>query len=340
MKGWIFGAVALVACAPRVQEPVELSVPGVSIRALDVAGNDTILFAGSKGHWGITFDAGQTWHQDTLILEGQRPEVRAVALIGNAAVAITVGSPGHFLRTEDWRNWTVVHREEGEGVFWDAVAFWDDREGVAFGDPSAPDARCASVALTRDGGRSWHRVPCDLLPAAVPGEAAFAASNTNVVTQGDAAWCITGGAASRVLRTADRGRTWAMSETPILQGGEMTGMFSLAMWSPMEGMAIGGNWSDMDDATANKVRTADGGVTWTLHQPGEGPGYRSCIQAVPGTGGRALWAVGIPGIDRSVDAGQTWLHEPDSSFLTLRFTPDGTTAWLAGRGVVASRPVR
>lgn len=338
MRAWIYGALVLAACGTQV--PAEWAVPGVSIRALEVAGVDTVLFAGSKGCWGVTFDAGQTWHVDTLRLAGERPEVRAVAIVGGAGVAVTVGSPGSFLRTEDWRNWEVVYREDGAGVFWDAVAFWDDAEGVAFGDPSAPDARCASVALTRDGGRSWQRVPCERLPEAVPGEAAFAASNTNVVARGDAAWCITGGAASRVLHTADRGQTWSVTETPILQGGPMTGMFSLAMWSDTDGMAIGGNWEDMDDASANKVRTSDGGRSWALHAPGSGPGYRSCIQAVPGTDGAQLWAVGIPGIDRSSDGGRTWTHERDSSFLTVRFTADGGTAWLAGRGLIAARPVR
>ncbi len=337
MKQGIWGLLALVACAPR---PAGLELPGVSVRALEVAGRDTVLFAGSGGVWGCTFDAGATWFVDTLEFEGVRPEVRAVAVAGGAAVAIGVGSPGLFMRSENWKDWEVVYREDGEGVFWDSVDFWDEREGVAFGDPSAPDAGCAAVALTRDGGRSWRRVGCEALPAVVPGEAAFAASNTNVVARGDRAWCITGGAASRVLMTEDRGRSWTVVETPVVQGGAMTGMFSLAMWSEEAGMAIGGDWEAMGDCRANKVRTVDGGKTWALHQPGEGPGYRSCVQAVPGTDGQELWAVGILGIDRSDDAGQTWTHRPDSSFLTLRFTPDGTTAWLAGRGRIASLPVR
>jgi len=35
---------------------------------------------------------------------------------------------------------------------------------------------------TVNGGRSWDRVPADRLPAALPGEGAYAASGTNVVS--------------------------------------------------------------------------------------------------------------------------------------------------------------
>jgi photosystem II stability/assembly factor-like uncharacterized protein len=340
MNYWKLACSALIlviSCASPPFKSVRLDVPEASIRALAVAGTDTVLFAGSGGKWGYTSDAGVTWHVDTLLVEGKHPEVRSVAIVNGAALALSVGSPAFFMRSEDWQTWEVVYREEGEGVFWDAMAFWDDRDGIAFGDPCALDSTCASLALTHDGGRTWSRISCDDLPAALPGEAAFAASNTNVVALGNAAWCITGGSASRVLKTADRGVSWEVVETPILQGGAMTGMFSLTMWTEQEGLAIGGNWEQMSDNAANRIRTRNGGQSWSLDHPGSGPGYRSCIQAVPNTNGQELWAVGIPGVDRSFDGGATWTHQSDSTFLTVRFTQDGKTAWLAGRGAVESR---
>ena len=120
----------------------------------------------------------------------------------------------------------------------------------------------------------------------------------------------------------------------------MTGMFSVARCDEANGMGWGGNWEAMDDNAANKIATTDGGETWELLTPGGGPGYRSCVQYVPHSDCQSIWAVGIPGISRSSDGGATWASEPDSNLYTVRFTPDGRTAWLAGRGKVACRPVQ
>ena len=58
-----WGVVAMWGCAVA---PRGVEVPGVSVRALEVVGGDTVLFAGSGGVWGCTFDAGATWFVDTL----------------------------------------------------------------------------------------------------------------------------------------------------------------------------------------------------------------------------------------------------------------------------------
>jgi photosystem II stability/assembly factor-like uncharacterized protein len=194
------------------------------------------------------------------------------------------------------------------------------------------------VIITRDGGATWSEVSCEDLPPAE--EAAFAASNGNIALLGDEVWIASGGVASRIFRSPDRGRTWEVVETPIVQGGAMTGLFSVARCDEANGMGWGGNWEAMDDNAANKIATADGGETWELLTPGAGPGYRSCVQYVPNTDCQSIWAVGIPGISCSSDGGATWTTEPDSNFYTVRFTPDGQTAWLAGRGKVARRPVQ
>ena len=84
-----------------------------------------------------------------------------------------------------------------------------------------PLGGCLSVIITRDGGATWSAVSCEDLPTAE--EAAFAASNGNIVLLGDEVWIASGGVASRIFRSSDRGRTWEVVETPILQGGAMTG---------------------------------------------------------------------------------------------------------------------
>ena len=104
-------------------------------------------------------------------------------------------------------------------------------------------------------------------------------------------------------------------------------------------MAWGGNWEEMEDNSANKIVSNDGGVQWELLTPNDGPGYRSSVQFVPNSRCQGIWAVGIPGVSQSWDAGETWTTEADSSYYTVRFDSKGETAWLAGRGRVKRMPV-
>ena len=325
-----------VGCMPEPTEPTEWAFES-SIRALTVAQDGSVWWAGSGGLVGHTADQGNTWRVDTLLRpDGSVPAFRSVAVTGEAAFALSIESPALLYRKMHGEaDWSVVYQNSDSLAFFDSMQFWDDREGIAMGDPLHG---CLSVIITRDGGATWKEVPCSDLPPAE--EAAFAASNGNIALLGDEAWIASGGVASRIFRTSDRGRTWEVVETPIAQGGTMTGMFSVARCDAENGIGWGGNWEAMEDNSANKITTHDGGTTWALLTPGKGPGYRSSVQYVPGSDCQSLWAVGIPGVSRSEDGGATWTTVADSSFYTVRFTEDGTTAWLAGRGKVARRPVR
>ena len=113
------------------------------------------------------------------------------------------------------------------------------------------------------------------MPEALEGEAAFAASNGNIAVSDSAVWIVTGGKASRVFYSADRGRNWEVMAAPIVQGGAMTGLFSLDMSDEKHGIAWGGDWENMADNGANKIVTYDGGMHWEPLLQGEGPGYSS-----------------------------------------------------------------
>ena len=161
------------------------------------------------------------------------------------------------------------------------------------------------------------------------GEAAFAASDTNIAIVGDKTWVATGGKASRILFSPDKGKTWQVFDTPIVQGVETTGMYSLDFYDELNGFAIGGDYTKADDNTANKVRTNDGGKTWQLVAENQKPGYRSCVQYVPNSRAQQLVAIGFNGIDYSKDSGNTWSHLSDEGFYTLRFLND-SVAYAAG----------
>ena len=150
------------------------------------------------------------------------------------------------------------------------MAFWDADHGIAVSD----SVDGAFVIITTDnGGRTWTRVPADRLPPALPNEGAFAASGTNVTVFGrDHVWFGTGAAArARVLRSADRGRTWQIAETP-LAAGQTSGIYSIAFRDARHGVVVGGDYSKETEAVDNVAVTDDGGATWTLVKERGSPG--------------------------------------------------------------------
>lgn len=303
-----------------------------SIRALEVVNDSTVWFAGSEGIYGYTKDGGQSWHTDSLRWDTLRPHFRSIAVTEEAVYLLSIASPALLFRsTDDGQSWRNVYREEDPAAFYDAMTFWDTQNGIAMGDPTDG---CLSVIRTRDGGRTWRKIGCDALPPAAEGEAAFAASNSNIAVYGDHAWIVSGGAAARVLHTADRGDSWEVFETPIISGGQMTGIYTVDFFDAQHGIIFGGDWNDKDRNTQNKAITSDGGRTWQLIADGQTPGYRSCVQYAPGTDGQLILAAGIPGISYSLDGGQKWADLSEDSFYTLRFGTNWKTVWLAGSNKV------
>ena len=256
---------------------------------------------------------------------------RSLALVNNLGFALSIGNPALLYRIDSEGVIDLVYQENHPKAFYDSMEFWNDQEGIAIGDPTDD---CMSIIITRDGGDTWTKLSCEDLPKANEGEAAFAASDTNIAIVGDKTWVATGGKSSRILFSADKGKTWDVFDTPIIQGKETTGMYSIDFYDENHGFAIGGDYTDADANQKNKIVTNDGGKTWQVVADGSGPGYRSCVQYVPNSNAQQLVAIGFKGIDYSADAGQTWKHLSDEGFYTLRFLND-STAYAAGNGRIS-----
>ncbi|MBB3122572.1 photosystem II stability/assembly factor-like uncharacterized protein [Mesoflavibacter sabulilitoris] len=256
---------------------------------------------------------------------------RSLALVNNLGFALSIGNPALLYRIDSEGVIDLVYQENHPKAFYDSMEFWNDQEGIAIGDPTDD---CMSIIITRDGGDTWTKLSCADLPKANEGEAAFAASDTNIAIVGDKTWVATGGKSSRILFSADKGKTWDVFDTPIIQGKETTGMYSIDFYDENHGFAIGGDYTDADANQKNKIVTNDGGKTWQVVADGSGPGYRSCVQYVPNSKAQQLVAIGFKGIDYSADAGQTWKHLSDEGFYTLRFLND-STAYAAGNGRIS-----
>ena len=316
----------------------------LSIRAIDF--NDEYLVYGSSDHIGkhalksefkinlneLSVDTSKNHYKHKLNYNEKPLHFRAIEEVDGNLFALSIANPARLYKLgRKAKNSKIVYEELNENAFYDSMDFWNDEEGVAIGDPTDD---CMSIIITRDGGDTWAKMSCDDLPKAKEGEAAFAASDTNISIVGDHTWVATGGKASRVLYSPDKGKTWEVYDTPIIQGMETTGMYSIDFYDEKNGFAIGGDYTKPNDTLNNKIRTSDGGKTWQIVANGKGPSYRSCVQYVPNSNGKELVAIGFKGIDYSNDTGDSWTHLSDEGFYTLRFLND-SIAYAAGKGRIS-----
>jgi hypothetical protein len=304
-----------------------------SVRALDVVNDTTIAFSGYGGFIGFTNSSGEGWDTTRVNIDDRNPAFRACAVVEEHLLIASIESPGLILIAplNDLNDFEVKYRNDDPAVFLDAMTFSNKGFGVVMGDPTEG---CLTILISNDNGNSWVRVPCKSIPEIIEGEAAFAASNGNISIVGDEIWITTGGKASRVFHSPDRGVNWDVQSTPLVQGGAMTGAFAISFNSENEGLLIGGDWENKQLNKGNIAHTEDGGKNWGLVSEGEGPGYRSSIIWRPQTNSECI-AIGSEGIDISNDSGASWINISKEGFYTGRFTPNGKTLWLAGHGSVS-----
>ena len=308
----------------------EYKIDSSSIRAIHTLKDSTLFYATSNGGIGMTIGFGKNRLENKIVYDTIIPHFRAISSNGSAIFALSIGNPALLYKYTDGLA-ELVYKEEHEKVFYDSMTFFDEQHGIAMGDPTED---CLSIILTNDGGENWTKISCSNLPQVEDGEAAFAASNTNISIIGDNAWIVTGGEKARVFHSPDKGNTWEVYDTPITQGGKMTGIYSVDFFDSNNGIIFGGNWEEKENNTSNKATTKDGGKTWQLVADGKEPGYKSCVQYVPDTNGKELFAVGSTGISFSNDGGNSWKEiSSEKDYYTIKFV-NKNVAWLAGKNKI------
>lgn len=285
--------------------------------------------SGTKGTFIWTHDGGATWTVGSVpgATSLDFRAVHAVSLDTVLLMAAGQDTARIYETVDRGQRWTLRYDNLAKGAFLDDIAFFDSRRGLALGDPVAGHF---TILRTDDGGVHWLPLPDAAAPAALPGEAAFAASGTSLVTCGPSdAWFATGGGrVSRVFVSRDGGLTWHANETPIRAGSSSAGIFSLACRNGRDGIAVGGNYSKPDMGAVTVAYTSDGGRTWTAAAPSRATRYLSGAAYV-GTAGKRLLAVGTGGSALSADGGKSWVQLDSLSLNVVAGTPPGC-AWAAG----------
>jgi len=289
----------------------------ISIRAI-VIDKNKIWYAGNNSRFGFYDLTTKLKTERTIVSQSSTLEFRSMAQNAQNVFLLSIANPALLYKVSKTTLIPIlVYQENHEKVFYDSMQFWNDKEGIAIGDPTEDSF---SIVITRDGGVSWTKIATEKLPPLVDGEAAFAASNTNIVIKGNNTWVVSGGIQSRVFYSADKGETWSVFNTPIVQGKAMTGIFTADFYDAKNGFISGGDYEIPEQNFGNKAITTNGGKTWDLIAENTGFGFASCIQYVPKSGGKSLVSVGASGVYYSYDAGITWKQlATDPTLYTLRF---------------------
>ncbi|HYG03054.1 MAG TPA: YCF48-related protein [Chryseosolibacter sp.] len=303
-----------------------------SFRGASVVNDSVAWVSGSNGWVGKTRDGGETW-QYLQVSQYETFDFRSIyAFDGMNAIIANAGAPSNILLTNDGgKSWQLVYQLVDDEAFIDGIDFWNDNEGVIYGDPIK--GRMLLVR-TFDGGKTWSRVSDAQCPQLEVGEASFAASGTGIrCINNDKLIIATGGKQSRLLFTDKNLTAWKNMDTPILQGEATTGIFSFAFSGDQVGVIVGGDYAKDTLKVDHVFYTADAGRTW-MEPIAPTRGYRECAEFLNDF---IVAAVGPTGIDISYDYGKSWTPFSDEQgFHLVRKARHGDLVILAGgKGRVA-----
>jgi len=294
--------------------------------------------SGSGGTFARTTNGGATW-EASVVPDASQLDFRDVhAVDADTAYLLSIG-PGEaskiYKTTNAGRDWALQFINRNPKAFFDAFAFWDANSGIAMSDPV--DGRFILIKTT-DGGLTWNELPREKLPKSIEGDGGFAASGTCIAVHGKKnVWFGSGGGAvARVFRSTDGGESWKASETPITAGNPSSGIFSIAFKDARNGVIVGGDYREENEAGNNVAISTDGGATWSLSKGRRPSGFRSAVAYVRGTRGPMLVAVGPSGSDYSIDNGESWMSLGSMGFHAASFA--GVDAgWAVGEGGRAAK---
>lgn len=341
MRSWptLLACMLAVACAPAAAPgtndagPPELvrqaSGTEALLQAVSAVNERVVWVSGQSATYARTTDGGERWRAGTVPGDTSL-QFRDVHAVDSLTAYLLAAGPGERSRiyktTDGGASWKLQFTNSDSTAFFDCFAFWDSRNGIVFSDAS----QGRFPVLTTTDGETWSAVSATALPTPLPGEGGFAASGTCVVAgEGGRAWIGTGNASSsRVLRTSDRGRSWAVSPTPI-PGAEGAGITSVSFRDSRNGVVMGGSIAAPDEPSRAVAITRDGGASWSS------AGRPTITGAVYGgayvPGSLTLIAVSPKGASWSRDEGATWAPLDSAAYWSIGFA-SRRAGWMVGPG--------
>ncbi|WP_089733394.1 WD40/YVTN/BNR-like repeat-containing protein [Chryseobacterium jejuense] len=319
-----FLSVGMVAFSQQVESIETIFNDKISIRALELYDNK-VWYSGSESKFGFV-DLKDAKNQKQIKLSDDKLEFRTLAQDKTSFYAINIVSPARFFKIDkrDLKS-QIVYKDSAKTAFYDALHFVNSKLAYTFSDSDSD--LLLKLAVYKDGKWGMFKNNIKLNE----GEAAFAASNTNISSTKKNLWIATGGKASRILRLNLKSEKLEVFKTPFIQGESSQGMYSIDFSDDQFGVAVGGDYTKQDANINNIATTHDGGETWQIQASGQNAGYMTCVKIKPGSKGKEMIAVGDQHISYSSDFGKTWKKISDEKGLYVGQWIDGNRAVFAGK---------
>jgi photosystem II stability/assembly factor-like uncharacterized protein len=293
--------------------------------------------SGSNGVILKSLDEGKTWRR-LHVASGDTLDFRGIVALNSTIAYVMSSGEGEKSRiyktTDGGEFWKLQYDDKRKAFFLDALACWSEKECLALSDPV--DGRFLLIGTT--DGEHWNPLPSDSMPAALPAEGAFAASNTSLALgiHGEFFFA-TGGPAARVFHATDLGRSWSVTETPVAHGKPSAGIFSIVhryfadTSQPGTLLVVGGDYQDPNRDDRICAYSVDKGKSWQISEQGPG-GYRSAVGALDSF---TFFTVGPTGEEISRDKGAHWKRTDSLNLNAVTFL-DEKHGWAVGpKGTIA-----
>lgn len=300
----------------------------ISIRALEVY-DHKVWYSGTDSKFGFV-DLTDYKNQKQILLSEKKLQFRTLAQDKSSFYAINIESPAYFFKIDKKDlKFQTVFSDTAKTAFYDALHFVNDKLAYTFSD--AAQDRLLKLAVYKNGQWGMFKNNVELNE----GEAAFAASNTNIASSKKYLWIATGGKASRIIRMDLKTEKLEVFKTPFIQGESSQGMYSIDFYDDKFGVAVGGDYTNQDANINNIATTNDGGETWQIQASGQNAGYTTCVKIKPGSKGKEMIAVGDKHISYSSDFGKSWKKISDEKGFFVCEWIDGNHIALAGNSRIS-----
>ena len=296
----------------------------ITIRAIAIY-DYKVWYSGTDSKFGFV-DLHDSKNQRQIKLSEEALQFRTLAQNKESFFAINIESPAYFFKINKIDlTYQIVFKDTAKTAFYDALHFVNDQMAYSFSD--SDDSRKLKLAVYKKQKWSFFQNSIKLNE----GEAAFAASNTNIASYKNNIWIATGGKSSRILKLNLKNQEIEIFDTPFVQGESSQGIFSIDFYKDHFGIAVGGDYTKQEDNLNNMATTKDGGKTWQIVASGKNAGYATCVKIKPNSKGKEIVAVGDQHISYSSDFGKTWTKISDEKGFYVCEWIDKNTMVFAGK---------